>query len=126
MEDKVALETLSALAQETRLSVFRLLVVAGPEGMRAGEIAQALGAHANTMSTNLSILAAAGLVRSQREGRAIRYVARMEGMAALVDFLLKDCCGGHPDLCDPLADRLTRTACPPSPTSKADPDDRRP
>ncbi|TJZ90442.1 helix-turn-helix transcriptional regulator [Paracoccus gahaiensis] len=126
MEDKAALDTLSALAQETRLSVFRLLVVAGPEGMRAGEIATALGAHANTMSTNLSILAAAGLVRSQREGRAIRYVARMEGMAALVDFLLKDCCGGHPDLCDPLALRLTRPACPPPPTSKADPDDRRP
>ena len=118
MEDKAALDTLSALAQETRLSVFRLLVVAGPEGMRAGEIATALGAHANTMSTNLSILAAAGLVRSTREGRAIRYVARMEGMAALVDFLLKDCCGGHPDLCGPLAERLSRSACPPVPDQR--------
>lgn len=106
METKTALETLSALAQETRLSVFRLLVVAGPAGMRAGEIAVAMDAHANTMSTNLSILAGAGLVRAQREGRSIRYFARMEGMAALLDFLLKDCCGGHSDLCSPLADRL--------------------
>ncbi|MGP9806414.1 ArsR/SmtB family transcription factor [Paracoccus sp. NSM] len=99
MESKEAIAALSALAQETRLAVFRLLVVAGPEGMAAGQIAAAMKAPANTISTNLSILAAAGLVRSQREGRSIRYFARMKGMSALVTYLLRDCCRGGSDPC---------------------------
>ncbi|TJZ84620.1 ArsR/SmtB family transcription factor [Paracoccus hibiscisoli] len=113
MEMKDAIAALSALAQDTRLSVFRLLVVAGPDGIPAGEIATAMDAPANTISTHLSILAAAGLVRSQREGRSIRYFARMEGMTALLIFLLRDCCRGNPDLCLPLTDHLSQALCGP-------------
>ncbi|MFN3525255.1 MAG: ArsR/SmtB family transcription factor [Paracoccus sp. (in: a-proteobacteria)] len=113
METKDAIAALSALAQDTRLAVFRLLVVAGPEGMPAGEIAVAMKAPANTISTNLSILAAAGLVRSQREGRVIRYFARIEGMTALLTYLLRDCCRGNPDLRLPLMEHLTHATCNP-------------
>lgn len=112
MEINDAIAALSALAQPTRLAVFRLLVVAGPDGMPAGDIAVAMDAPANTISTNLSILAAAGLVRSQREGRVIRYFAQMEGMTALLTYLLRDCCQGNPDLCLPLAEQLAQAACP--------------
>lgn len=107
MEKINALSALSALGQETRLDVFRLLVSAGPEGMLAGEIADALGARQNTMSTNLSILFQSGLVRSIREGRAIRYFADMDGMRALLGFLMQDCCGGRPELCQPVLADLT-------------------
>lgn len=113
MEMKDAIAALSALAQNTRLEVFRLLVVAGPAGVPVGEIASAMSAPANTISTHLSILTAAGLVRSQREGRVIRYFSRMEGMTALLTYLLRDCCQGNPDLCLPLADQLAQAACPP-------------
>lgn len=112
METIEAIAALSALAQPTRLAVFRFLVVAGPEGMPAGDIAVAMDAPANTISTNLSILAAAGLVRSQREGRVIRYFAQMEGMTALLTYLLRDCCQGNPDLCLPLAEQMAQAACP--------------
>jgi DNA-binding transcriptional ArsR family regulator len=111
METKAAIAALSALAQDTRLAVFRLLVVAGPAGMPAGDIAASLNAPPNTISTNLSILSAAGLVRSQREGRIIRYFVQMEGMAALLTYLLRDCCQGNSDLCLPVMDQLKLLSC---------------
>ena len=95
-----AIAALSALSQETRLDVFRLLVKAGEAGLLAGDISARLQVRQNTMSTNLAILNRAGLVTSMREGRAIRYRADMSGMAGLLSFLLEDCCGGHPELCD--------------------------
>lgn len=104
MEQTDAIAAFSALAQPSRLDAFRLLVKAGPEGMAAGEIADALGARQNTMSANLSVLHAAGLVESRREGRSIRYFAAMGRVGALVDFLIEDCCGGRPDLCRSLGD----------------------
>ena len=97
-----SLEALSALAQGTRLDVFRLLVRAGSAGMYAGEIAEAMDARQNTMSTNLSILARAGLVRSVREGRSMRYFADLEGMRGLLSYLMEDCCGGDPAACGPV------------------------
>ncbi|MCR8726030.1 ArsR/SmtB family transcription factor [Frigidibacter sp. ROC022] len=106
MEKKRHLAALSALGHETRLDVFRLLVKAGAQGMLAGEIADALDVRQNTMSSNLSILAAAGLVRNAREGRGIRYFADMEGMRALLGYLMEDCCGGRPDLCQPVIDQV--------------------
>lgn len=90
-----------------RLDVFRLLVRAGPQGMAAGEIAEALGIRANTLSSNLNILAAAGLVRSTREGRSIRYFAQMETMRGLLGFLMQDCCNGRAELCQPVLDQIT-------------------
>ncbi|WP_134681096.1 ArsR/SmtB family transcription factor [Paracoccus ravus] len=107
MEKNRALEALSALGQDTRLDVFRLLVRAGPEGKAAGEIAEALGVRPNTLSSNLNILAVAGLVRSAREGRSIRYFANMETMRGLLGFLMEDCCGGEPGACQPVLDQIT-------------------
>ncbi|MDC0736703.1 helix-turn-helix domain-containing protein [Cognatishimia sp. SS12] len=102
MDNTSALNAFSALSQASRLEAFRLLVQAGEAGMLAGEIADALDARQNTMSSNLAILLGAGLVRNMREGRAIRYFANMDGLSGLLSFLLQDCCGGRPDLCDPL------------------------
>ncbi|MFG6082772.1 ArsR/SmtB family transcription factor [Paracoccus litorisediminis] len=101
-----ALDSLSALAHEGRLQVFRLLVRAGPEGMAAGEIATALQFRANTLSNHLNILAASGLVRALREGRSIRYFAEMQTMRGLLGFLMEDCCGGNAALCQPLLDQI--------------------
>jgi len=106
MEKTDALEALSALSQETRLDVFRLLVKAGPGGLYAGEVAERLNVRQNTLSTNLKVLAHAGLVRSQREGRSIRYLADLDGMRDLLAFLMEDCCRGTPETCRPLLEEL--------------------
>ena len=103
METPSAVNALSALAHAGRLQVFRLLVQAGPEGMAAGEIARATDSLANTLSTNLAILAAAGLVASRRDGRSIIYTAAYDQMRELLAFLMEDCCGGKPEICAPLA-----------------------
>ena len=107
MDKLETLTAFSALSQETRLDVFRLLIAAGDQGMLAGEIAQALAVRQNTMSANLSVLLAAGLVRKSREGRAIRYCANTEGLRGMLGFLLRDCCGGRPELCEPLIEDIT-------------------
>jgi len=106
MDKKNALTAFSALSQPTRLDVFRLLLKAGETGMAAGEISDALGVRQNTMSANLSVLHQAGLVRNTREGRSIRYFADLDGTRGLLGFLLEDCCGGNPDLCQPLISKL--------------------
>src|SRR5580700_186681 len=103
METPSAVTALSALAHPGRLEVFRLLVRAGPEGIAAGEIARATGSLANTMSTNLNVLAGAGLVTSRRDGRSIIYSAAFDQMRALLAFLMEDCCAGKPEICAPLA-----------------------
>ena len=89
------------------LELFCLLVKAGADGMPAGEIAARLGVPANTLSTHLRIVEQAGLVRSQREGRVIRYVADFTGMRDLLAFLMEDCCGGRPELCAPVIEAIT-------------------
>ena len=106
MDTMKALEALSALGQQTRLDVFRRLVQAGSQGMTAGEIGAALNVRQNTMSTNLAVLLRAHLVRNTREGRTVRYFADMEGVRDLIAFLLEDCCGGRPDVCQPVLDSL--------------------
>lgn len=106
MDKDHALSAFGALSQATRLDVFRLLVKAGGEGMLAGEIGEALGVRQNTMSTNLSILTQAGLIRNKRQGRSIRYFANMDGVRGLLAFLMEDCCGGQPELCQPIIDEI--------------------
>lgn len=106
MDRIAALEALSALAQDVRLDTFRLLVKSGETGMYAGDVAAAMDVRQNTMSTNLAILSRAGLVKSIREGRSIRYSANMEGMRALLAFLMEDCCGGKPELCGSVLDEI--------------------
>lgn len=93
---------LGALAHSGRLEAFRLLVKAGPQGLAAGELARLTGSKPNTLSTNLNILAGAGLVESRREGRSIIYRAGYERMRQLLAFLMEDCCGGAPEICAPL------------------------
>lgn len=111
MDDSDALATLGALAQSTRLAVFRLLVAHEPLGLPAGEVAVQLDVPQNTMSTHLAVLARAGLVEATREGRTIRYRARLDALRALVLFLARDCCNAHPELCTPLLADLA--CCPP-------------
>jgi DNA-binding transcriptional ArsR family regulator len=106
-----AIETLSALAQASRLDCFRLLVRHEPGGLAAGEIAREIGVPQNTMSTHLAILARAGLIQSERHGRSIIYRARLEALRALSLFLLKDCCGGDVAVCAPLIEELTTSCC---------------
>jgi len=111
MEINIAVIALSALAHQSRLSVFRMLVQAGHEGIAAGEIARRLDVPANTLSANLTILGHAGLVDSRREGRSIIYSARYETMTALLEYLMEDCCGGSPEICASLADVALRGRC---------------
>jgi len=103
MDTRHALTSLSALAHEGRLSVFRLLIKAGPRGLAAGDIARKLRTAPNTMSAQLLVLSNASLVRARREGRSIIYAADLEKMSELLQFLTKDCCGGRPEICAPLA-----------------------
>ncbi len=112
MEKMNALDAFGALSQSTRLDAFRLLVQAGEGGMLAGEISEALDVRQNTMSSNLSILLNAGLLRNAREGRGIRYFADMKGLSGLLGFLLQDCCGGRPELCEPLIDDIAQGCRP--------------
>lgn len=107
MDKKLALSALAALGQETRLEVFRLLVQAGPEGIPAGEIAERLGAFQNTMSSHLKILSHAGLARTTREGRVVRYFADMTGFRDLLSYLMEDCCNGRLELCRPVIAAVT-------------------
>ena len=94
METKQALQALSALAQESRISIFRLLVQAGPKGMPAGAIGEALGLPPATLSFHLAGLTRAGLAQSRQEGRFVIYSADYAAMNALVGFLTDNCCQG--------------------------------
>lgn len=98
-----AVASLAALAHEGRLAAFRQLVQAGGAGLAAGELARRLDMLPNTLSTNLGILAQAGLVTSQREGRSIIYRAHYDAMGELLTYLVEDCCAGSPEICAPLA-----------------------
>ena len=95
----MAAKMFGALANEHRLAVFRMLVQSGAEGRPAGEIATELELLPSTLSFHLSALEGAGLVRSMRSGRYIRYVLRPEAVRNLLEFLTEDCCGGHPEQC---------------------------
>ena len=99
MELKSALACLSALAQENRLAVFRLLVQAGPDGLAAGDIARTLDIAPNTLSAQLVILTGAGLATSRRDGRSIIYAAEFGAVAELIRYLAEDCCQGRPEVC---------------------------
>ena len=111
METKTALSQLSALAQENRLAVFRLLVKAGHDGLPAGDIAAALNVPPNTLSAQLNILSQAGLVTGQRQGRSIIYSANFAAISGLIVFLMEDCCEGRTDVCAPVLELARSTCC---------------
>jgi ArsR family transcriptional regulator, arsenate/arsenite/antimonite-responsive transcriptional repressor len=102
-ESEQAILALAALAQPTRLGVFRLLVRHEPDGLAAGDIAKALVVPQNTMSAHLAILARAQLVIGARQSRSIIYRANLAAFQDLTSFMVEDCCGGRADLCAPVA-----------------------
>jgi ArsR family transcriptional regulator, arsenate/arsenite/antimonite-responsive transcriptional repressor len=108
MEKTDAVAALAALAQDNRLDVFRLLVRAGPEGMPAGAVAEALELAPNTLTFHFDRLRHAELVAVRREGRSMIYAARYETMNALLAFLTENCCAGMPEKCAPAVCRPAR------------------
>jgi DNA-binding transcriptional ArsR family regulator len=112
MESDQAISAFAALAQPTRLDVFRLLMEHEPDGLPAGEVARQMGVPHNTMSTHLAILTRAGLIEAERQSRSIIYRAKLDAVRALAGFLVKDCCGGRPEICAPLIAELS-PCCPP-------------
>jgi DNA-binding transcriptional ArsR family regulator len=101
MEKSEVVAALAALAQDNRLDVFRLLIEAGPEGMPAGQIAEALDLAPNTLTFHFDRLRSAGLVTVRRQGRSMIYAARFQTMNALLGYLTDNCCGGAPEQCLP-------------------------
>ena len=117
MESEQAILALAALAQSTRMDVFRLLTRHEPEGLAAGDIAQALAVPQNTMSSHLAILSRARLVSAQRYSRSIVYRADLAYFQEVVLFMLRDCCDGRPEICAPLIANLA-PCCSPKPKKK--------
>lgn len=113
MDATLAIRRLSALAQEARLAVFRLLVRAGSDGLAAGEIARRLKVAPNTLSAQLGVLADAGLVAARRDGRSVIYSADFDSMSGLLVYLLEDCCQGRPEVCATLVASLDLARCDP-------------
>jgi ArsR family transcriptional regulator len=103
MKTASVVQALGALAQETRLEIFRLLVQRGPEGLAAGAIGERLGLPSRTLSFHLNQLRFAGLAISRRESRSIIYSANYKTMGDLLTYLTQNCCGGNPQLCAPIA-----------------------
>ncbi|HTF32105.1 MAG TPA: metalloregulator ArsR/SmtB family transcription factor [Myxococcota bacterium] len=118
MEMIAAIDALGALAQETRLSLFRLLVQAGPAGLPAGTLAERLDVPAPTLSFHLAQLKHAGLLACKRQGRSLIYAADFAAMSALLAFLTENCCQGSPGVCAP-------STCAPPKLARATPHKRR-
>jgi ArsR family transcriptional regulator len=111
MDTGSAVEALSALGQESRLRIFRLLIRRGPEGMPAGDIAKRLGVPSNTMSSHLAVLSRANLVVSRKQGRSVIYAVDLNGTRKLLAFLVEDCCQGKPEVCRPLLASALAECC---------------
>ena len=109
MDVSNALESLSALAHETRLWVFRLLVQAGPGGLSAGDIADRLCVRQNTMSSHLQQLHRAGLIDSHRDGRKVIFIANYDTAQELIVFLMDDCCAANQAVCKPVAESIAQS-----------------
>jgi ArsR family transcriptional regulator len=99
MDRQEALIAFAALSQETRLAVVRLLVVAGSDGLAAGEIAERVGASTTAASFHLKELERSGIIKQRRVSRNIFYSAEYAALSGLIQFLMEDCCGGHPEIC---------------------------
>jgi DNA-binding transcriptional ArsR family regulator len=108
MDHEHAIETFSALAQESRLAIFRLLVREEPDGLPVGEISHRLGIVPSTLSGHLGVLKRAGLLRSTRHQREIHYAANLEAMGDLVRFLLEDCCDGQVENCSEIVSLIEK------------------
>jgi len=107
MDDDSALTALAALAHPTRLATFRMLVKHEPDGLTTGQLVEAIGLAQSTFSTHLAVLAKAGLVTAEKNGRLQIQRACIDQLRVLMTFLVKDCCQGRPELCEPLLADLT-------------------
>ncbi len=112
MDIEAAILALAALAQPTRLQAFRLLTKHEPAGLPAGELARLLEVPQNTLSAHLSVLSRANLVTSERHSRSIVYRANLTEFRDVAVFLLRDCCGGRPEVCNLVVESL-QTCSPP-------------
>jgi DNA-binding transcriptional ArsR family regulator len=112
MDKSEVIAALAALAQSTRLDTFRMLAKREPRGVPAGELARLIEVPQNTMSAHLAILSRAGLIRGERHSRSIIYRADLDRFRAMMLFLVKDCCGGRPELCAPLVADLAPCCAP--------------
>jgi len=112
METEEAVLALAALSQSTRLEAFRTLVKHEPDGLAAGDLARLLEVPPNTLSAHLSILTRARLVTSERRGRSIVYRSNLAEFRDVAVFLLRDCCGGRPEVCEPVVQTL-QSCCSP-------------
>jgi DNA-binding transcriptional ArsR family regulator len=110
MKKQSAILILAALAQDSRLDAFRLLIEAGPQGMPAGHLAASLKLSPNALTFHLDRLRDAGLVTVRREGRSMIYTAQFETMNKLISYLTDQCCEGRPELCRPGTGKVTRRA----------------
>src|ERR1700739_4317201 len=110
MKKEAIIRALGALAQETRIDIFRILVEAGPAGLAAGTIGERLGLPSPTLSFHLNQLRFAGLVTSRRESRSIIYSANFRTMSDVLTYLTENCCGGRPELCGPVVEKAAN-AC---------------
>ncbi|WP_342361214.1 metalloregulator ArsR/SmtB family transcription factor [Terrarubrum flagellatum] len=117
MDERQALVAFGALSQETRLRILRLLVQAGPDGIAAGAIGEAMEVTASNASFHLKELERAGLVAARRAARSIVYAAAFEKLTDLIRFLMQDCCAGRPEICAPA---LAAAACAPAETACCD------
>jgi len=111
MDAKKSQAAFAALAQPTRLKAFRKLVATHPNGLPAGEIAQFCKVPHNTMSTHLAALMRGGLIAVARQGRSMNYRANLDGFRGLIDFMLRDCCGGRPEICAPVVEDFNAACC---------------
>ena len=105
MKSAQVVKALAALAQPTRLAVYRLLVARGPEGMAAGQVAEKLKVAPATLSFHFKTLSHAGLVDGRQDGRFVYYVANFAVMNGMVAYLTENCCGGNPDACKPVSNK---------------------
>jgi ArsR family transcriptional regulator, arsenate/arsenite/antimonite-responsive transcriptional repressor len=101
MKPAHVVKALSALAQPTRLALYRLLVACGPQGMAAGQVAEKLKVSPATLSFHFRTLSHAGLIESRQDGRFIYYMANFEAMNDILAYLTENCCGGNPEACKP-------------------------
>ena len=111
MDERQALAAFAALGQEHRLRVVRALVTAGPGGLAAGVLAETVNVAGNNLSFHLKELSHAGLITSRREGKSVIYSAAYAGLSDLVQFLMRDCCQGHPEVCAPAVAALAACDC---------------
>ena len=110
MNVKRAVTSLAALAHEQRLRIFRILVKRGPNGMPAGEIAEAVDATPTAASFHLKELERAGLLHTTRDGRYIRYAIHVKGMRQLLEYITEDCCQGQPELCGTVVKNMRKVS----------------